>query len=214
MRSSSSSSALTIAVVGAWRSTALRRTSTHHTTEARRWRGGVGVLGVAASLAFMLLLSQPALAVLGVGVVVEALEWWRRHEQRGREILRTASLEVVVPLFVLAVGVGWLGRRWAWPGHLVAHASAFASAGVAALASVAINNLPAASLFAGRPLAHPYAVLIGLDLGPNLFVSGAMSTLLWFRIARANDTAPRARTFVAIGAPIALLGVLLTPLVL
>jgi arsenical pump membrane protein len=48
----------------------------------------------------------------------------------------------------------------------------------------AANNLPAA-VFAGRALtaapAHPlaHAVLVGIDLGPNLSVGGSLATLLW-----------------------------------
>jgi arsenical pump membrane protein len=73
--------------------------------------------------------------------------------------------------------------------------------------------LPAASLFAGHRMAHPYALLLGLDLGPNLFMTGAMSTLLWFRIARANGAEPRSRDFLKVGVPLALATVVLASLV-
>ncbi|HEY1824742.1 MAG TPA: SLC13 family permease [Acidimicrobiales bacterium] len=199
---------VTIVVVGGWRWSALRAARHESHVPAPRWRAGPGSVAVVATLAMMLALRHPALPVLGVGIVVELLEWALRRDVDVRDIARSASLEVVAPLFVLAVLVGWLGRNWAWPGHLVSHATPLASSAVAALASVLINNLPAASIFSGAHLAHPYAVLIGLDLGPNLFVSGAMSTMLWFRIARANGARPRVARFVAVGVPVAILGLL------
>jgi arsenical pump membrane protein len=120
---------------------------------------------------------------------------------------------VVVPLFVLAVLIGWLGRTWSGPSHLVAHANDVVTAFIGAGVSVVANNLPAASLFAGRSIAHPYALLLGLDLGPNLFVTGAMSTLLWFRIARDNGADPKATTFIAAGVPVGLLTLLAASLI-
>jgi len=36
---------------------------------------------------------------------------------------------------------------------------------------VVVNNLPAAALLAARVPPHPYALLVGLDIGPNLFVT-------------------------------------------
>jgi len=77
---------------------------------------------------------------------------------------------------------------------------------------VLINNLPAASLFAGQHMAHPYALLVGLDLGPNLFVTGAMSTMLWLRIARENGARPTIATFTRVGVPVALLSIVVASL--
>ena len=41
-----------------------------------------------------------------------------------------------------------------------------------ALATVVLNNLPAASLLAARAPSHPFSLLVGLNLGPNLCVTG------------------------------------------
>jgi arsenical pump membrane protein len=51
-----------------------------------------------------------------------------------------------------------------------------------------VNNLPAASLLAARTPPHPFALLVGLNLGPNLFVTGSLAWILWLRAA-----GPRAR---------------------
>jgi arsenical pump membrane protein len=47
-----------------------------------------------------------------------------------------------------------------------------------------------ASGFAARIPDHPFALLIGLDLGPNLFVAGSLAWLLWLRTARSAGARP------------------------
>ena len=81
------------------------------------------------------------------------------------------------------------------------------TAAVGALAAVLVNNLPAAVLLSARSLAHPRALLIGLNLGPNLAVSGSLSAYLWFRAARQLDLRPSLRAFTLRGivlAPVAM----------
>ena len=65
---------------------------------------------------------------------------------------------------------------------------------------VCVNNLPAASLLAARPPAHPFALLIGLNLGPNLFVTGSLAWLLWLRAARAAGARPSVAIAARLGA--------------
>jgi arsenical pump membrane protein len=55
---------------------------------------------------------------------------------------------------------------------------------------VLVNNLPAASLLAARAPEHPFALLIGLNLGPNLFVTGSLAWMLWLRAARTAGARP------------------------
>jgi arsenical pump membrane protein len=97
---------------------------------------------------------------------------------------------VLVGLFGLAVALGTVGRAWAWPADLFAHLDPWSTAAVAAIAAVLVNNLPAASLLAARVPHQPYALLIGLNLGPNLFVSGSLAWILWLRAARAVGARP------------------------
>ncbi|MGC2484677.1 MAG: SLC13 family permease [Acidimicrobiales bacterium] len=205
--------AATILFVGFWRRSPLRAHHAVATMESPHFRWGPGVAAVVVALVMMLALSRPALPVFILGAVVEVYSWCAVHARGPRETMRTANPTLVVPLFVLAVLVGWLGRSWAWPSHLVAHASSLATATAAGLTSIVINNLPAASLFAGRHVAHPYALLLGLDLGPNLFMTGAMSTLLWFRIAKANGAQPRSRDLLKVGVPLAVVTIVLASLV-
>jgi arsenical pump membrane protein len=100
------------------------------------------------------------------------------------------GVPVLVGLFGLAVALGTLGRGWAGPETLLSHLNLWGTAAVAAVSSVLVNNLPAASLLAARTPDHPYALLIGLNLGPNLFVTGSLAWLLWLRTARAAQARP------------------------
>ena len=59
------------------------------------------------------------------------------------------------------------GDRGPGPATLLAHLDAWGTAAVAALTSVLVNNLPAASLLAARQPPHPFALLIGLNVGPE-----------------------------------------------
>ena len=63
----------------------------------------------------------------------------------------------------------------------------------------------AAVLLAPHATAHPRALLLGLDLGPGLAVSGSLSALLWLQIARRAGARPSARTY-------SLIGIVLVPL--
>jgi arsenical pump membrane protein len=78
--------------------------------------------------------------------------------------------------------------------------------GIAALAAVAanvINNLPAVLVFA--PLAAPagpaalLAVLLGVNLGPNLTYAGSLATLLWRRVVRQHDVDVDLAEFTRLG---------------
>ena len=42
----------------------------------------------------------------------------------------------------------------------------------------------------GAPPAHPFAMLVGLNLGPNLFVTGSLAWFLWLRAARTAGARP------------------------
>ena len=64
-----------------------------------------------------------------------------------------------------------------------------ASFGIAALSNV-MNNLPSGLLAGGAlqvaqvPHSIRDAVLIGVDLGPNLSVTGSLATILWLIVLR------------------------------
>lgn len=160
---------------------------------------GLGMLAVLVATAVIIALPSPALAVVAVGIVSAGVRM-----ARGKDSLRRATgvlgLPVLVGLFGVAVGLGTLGRVWSAPATLLSHLNIWGTAGVAAVASVAMNNLPAASLLASRTPTHPYALLIGLNLGPNLFVTGSLAWFLWYRVARRSGARPSLRRACALGA--------------
>ena len=74
-----------------------------------------------------------------------------------------------------------------------------------------LNNLPAASLFAARVPAHPFAILTGINVGPNLFVTGSLAWFLWLRAARTAGSRPsiaKASRRGVVAVPISMAGAL------
>jgi arsenical pump membrane protein len=126
---------------------------------------------------------------------------------QGRRVLDVLGLPVLVGLFGIAVTLGTLGRVWSGPAELLHHLGTWATAGLAAVLTVLVNNLPAASLLASRPPPRPFALLIGLNIGPNLFVTGSLAWALWWKAARTAQARPsvlRATRLGLVAAPLSL----------
>jgi arsenical pump membrane protein len=200
--------AITIVIVGLWRRGKLKKVVAARSLEPLALRLGVGTVAAILAVVSMLVLTDPAVPVAGIGVAAATFEVLVKRRMKPRDILRVVSPFLLGPLFVLTVLVGWLGRSWHVIGHLIAHTSALQTSIVGAGSALVINNLPAASLFSGQQIAHPYALLLGLNLGPNIFVTGSLSSMLWFRLARSEGCRPSLKTFVIIGPPVALLTIL------
>lgn len=131
-------------------------------------------------------------AVAGATVLAVRGLALRRSTPAG--ILRAANVGFLV--FVLALGVvvravvdNGLGDRMS--AVLPTGAGLTALLGIAAMAAVlanVVNNLPATLVLA--PLVAPagpvavLAVLIGVNIGPNLTYAGSLSNLLWRRVLR------------------------------
>lgn len=150
---------------------------------------GLGLGAVAVATACVLLLRNAALPVAGVGVLTVGIRLGQRRYRPG-EVAEVIGVPVLAGLFGIALALGALGRSWAGPAELLSHLDSWATAGLAALVSVLVNNLPAASLLAARTPAHPFALLVGLNLGPNLFVTGSLAWILWLRSAQAVGARP------------------------
>ena len=105
-------------------------------------------------------------------------------------------LVLVAGLFVLVEALGRSGAVSALGGMLqtAAQTSAAAAAAgaalLAALASNLINNLPAGLIASGAvaqalpPQRIVDSLLIGVDLGPNLSITGSLATILWLTAIR------------------------------
>jgi arsenical pump membrane protein len=120
-------------------------------------------------------------------------------------------LPLVAALFVLVEALGQTGAITALAALLqqaVAHSPAGAAWGaglVTALVSNIANNLPvglvAASAVASAqpPDQVVSAVLIGVDLGPNLSVTGSLATILWLAALRRDGQTVGALAFLRLG---------------
>ncbi|HEV3268180.1 MAG TPA: SLC13 family permease [Acidimicrobiales bacterium] len=194
---------VTIAVVLVWRWRPLRRPVQTPERSATSFVFGPGVLAVAFAVLAMLFLRQPALWVFVVGVVTEVYDVTVTKRSNLRDALTVTNPWTLSILFIIAVAVGWFARFSTISASLLRHASVAATVATSAFASIVINNLPAASLFAAHRVAHPYALLLGLDLGPNILVTGALSSLLWMRIARRHDVRTSVLTFSLVGSLVA-----------
>lgn len=151
---------------------------------------------------------NPAWAALGGALVLGGRALYRRTTTVGGLVVAAGPLFC---LFVLALGVvveavvrGGLSDA---AGSVLPDGSGLpALLGVAAFAAVlanVINNLPAT--LALLPLAEPggpgpvLAVLIGVNLGPNLGYAGSLATLLWRRVLRDHGADANLRTFTRLG---------------
>jgi arsenical pump membrane protein len=192
-------------------------------------RAGIALLCAAA---LVLIVTSSLRGPLGAttfacAAVTFAFATWRRRSD-ALAIVRampwfivplTAALFAIVAAIDSAGALGVARTALAWCARLGDPWTALAAGGLATIASNAINNLPVALgagqlLAADRPLhGLDRAVLIGVNLGPNLSVSGSLATILWLGILRRYGIAFRAREFLAIGiivAPPALIAALLT----
>jgi arsenical pump membrane protein len=154
--------------------------------------GGIAVLAVTLIVASLLGkdLGAPACAA---GVVVTAGVWLRDRQVIvgiAREISWSVIL-LVAGMFVLVEGMNQAGALLAAVSALRrlsewnTAGSALTSASGIAVISNLMNNLPS-GLIAGMAvnLAHVTgplrdSVLIGVDLGPNLSITGSLATILW-----------------------------------
>ena len=162
--------------------------------EAERPILGPGPLAVIAVVVVVLTVGDPAPWVLAVGGVAAMAAMALRRISIG-QVWQTLGLPVLVGLFGMAVGLGALGRDWTGPADALRHMGPWATAGVAAVATVLVNNLPAAALLSARTPTHPLSLLIGLNIGPNLFMSGSLAWVLWYGSVRAaGGRADMART--------------------
>jgi arsenical pump membrane protein len=123
-----------------------------------------------------------------------------------------ATLALVAGLFILVDAVesqGALNLTQAalhWTQGLPPAAGAVITGSVLAVANNLVNNLPL-GLIAGATIqaAHVHgllanAVLIGVDLGPNLSVTGSLATILWLIALRKEELEISSWDFLKIGA--------------
>lgn len=180
--------------------------------------GGVAAFAVTCALAILVIaagfgwpVGYIALALGASATIVVSL-----YERTTlRTVVREAPWSIVplvAGLFVIvraldATGALELARS------LLRHASSMGpvfgglyAGAVTTLADTVLNNLPAGVIaryaLKGQGIAPHVAhvVLVGVDLGPNLSISGSLATLLWVMMLRREGIEVRALRFLGMGA--------------
>ena len=176
---------------------------------------GFGIIGTAVALLlaswFNVQLGWPTCASAAATLAIVSLG--KRSFPGG--VLREVSwgvLPLVAGLFVLVEGLGHTGVLTALSTQLHRAVAASvpatawgAGAGIAFVCNI-MNNLPA-GLIAGQsvhaaqvPDSIVGAILIGVDLGPNLSVTGSLATILWLVALRREGQEVSAWAFLKLGA--------------
>jgi arsenical pump membrane protein len=167
---------------------------------------------VAATLAGFVVTSfagvSPAWAALG-GACLLAGRRLAEGKLTSRHLVRSAAVPFL--LFVLGLGIVVTavvnhGLGGVIPRLLPGGTSLLALLAIAAIAAALanlVNNLPAVLVLltavAGGPPGRVLAVLIGVNLGPNLTYAGSLATLLWRRILREHGQHPDLGQFTRLG---------------
>jgi arsenical pump membrane protein len=185
------------------------------------------VAGAIAATAIVLLIASTSGWQLGLPTFVAGSGAWLLVSVMKREspwpVLKKVSwtvLPLVAGLFVLVQGIESTGVltqliQLLSAGAQQAPRETAALAGIlVAFASNAVNNLPmgllAGSVAQGAHLPAQVngALLIGVDLGPNLSVTGSLATILWLVAIRREGEDVSAWKFLAVGSlvmPLALI---------
>jgi len=179
--------------------------------------GKAAAIGLAATAAGLVWASSAGTplglptAVAGTLTAAFVLAWTRTGPWRVVRDVSWGVLPLVAGLFVLVQALDQTGLieavaaplRELSGGPVVA--TAWAAGGVVAVLSNLANNLPT-GLVAGAAVhaAHPpdlvtRAVLIGINIGPNLSVTGSLATILWLAALRREGIRVSAGTFLKLG---------------
>lgn len=180
---------------------------------------GLMVAALLTASAFGKDLGLPTCVVAVVITAVACLKERANPFVLAREI-SWETLALVGGLFILVDAMESIGamrytQQWlAWAQHMGIVASEMITGFAVGIANNLVNNLPL-GLIAGSTLqsaraAAPIAraVMIGVDLGPNLSITGSLATILWLIALRKEKLEVTFWDFLKIGAvamPIALL---------
>ena len=174
----------------------------------------VGIAGVVLAMLAASALGFPlgAPTLIASAIAIGAVQAARREAPW--PLLQHVSwsvLPLVAGLFVLVAGLGRTGLIVALTESLrtaaraAPHATAWGAGAIVAFASNLMNNLPA-GLIAGTavnsgpmPADVRSAIAIGIDLGPNLSVTGSLATILWLTALRREGEHVSAWQFLRVG---------------
>jgi arsenical pump membrane protein len=174
--------------------------------------GGIGLTALVLLVvsALDIHLGAPT-AVMGV---LTAVVFWVRERSSPLKTLKGVSWQVlllVAGLFVLVQGleatgvIAALGKVLGEAAQASAKGAALAAGATIAVVSNLMNNLPAglvassALAQAKAPKAVTDALLIGVDLGPNLSVTGSLATIMWLTALRREGQSVGFLRFLKVG---------------
>ena len=161
--------------------------------------------------AFDLQLGLPT-AICGTLTAVAVLLRKREMPWRTVKDISWGVLPLVAGLFVLVEALdetgllASLGGLWRAEAQRSATQAAWLSGAVAAFGCNLLNNLPAGLIAASAvqgahvPDRITSAILIGVDLGPNLSVTGSLATILWLNALKRENISIGAWQFLKLGA--------------
>jgi arsenical pump membrane protein len=179
------------------------------------WTAMAGIAVTAVALLVVSALNQnlgPPTCILGGLTTAAVLVRNRASPWSTLKGVSWAILPLVAGLFVLVEAVDRTGLTTALAGALTAGFRVSATGAVAVsgavvgLVSNLINNLPAGLIASATILkTHPPrkvvdALLIGVDLGPNLSVTGSLATILWLTAIRREGETVGFWRFLKVGA--------------
>jgi arsenical pump membrane protein len=195
-------------------------------TKPLRREGVLVMLGLAAMVVVLLTASAlgkdlglpTCLAALAITAIVSIMA--RSNPLRLAGEISWATLALVIGLFVMvdateSIGAMQRTREWlTWAQTLGSTSGTLITGFAVGVANNLVNNLPL-GLIAGSTLQAVHAkgliadaVLIGVDVGPNLSITGSLATILWLIALRREKLDVSFWDFLKVGVmamPIALL---------
>ncbi|WDF56130.1 arsenic transporter [Mucilaginibacter sp. KACC 22063] len=151
-------------------------------------------------------------AIAGIFTAIIVVITAKRNPLKVIGNISWAVLPLVAGLFILVEALGKVGLVETISNFIKAHAesnadaTAFLGGTAIAFACNLVNNLPA-GLIAGSAVTATHipdivksGILIGVDLGPNLSVTGSLATILWLTELRRNGQSVGAWQFLKLGA--------------
>jgi arsenical pump membrane protein len=149
--------------------------------------------------------------IMGIGTAAVVLVAQRTSPWPLVQDISWSILPLVAGLFILVEALAQTGAIAALSGALrnwASHApfqSAAGAGAIIAFASNLTNNLPA-GLIASATMSGAHAaqrivdcVLIGIDLGPNLSITGSLATILWLAVIRREGEDVNFWRFLKVG---------------
>lgn len=191
--------------------------------------GKLVLAGVAAMVAVLLIASSldwrlglptclAALAITAVmSIKARANPLVLAREISWQTLALVAGLFIMVDAAESAGALRYTRAALEWARHLAPAVGALVTGFTVGIANNLVNNLPL-GLLAGATVRADrigglltHAVLIGVDLGPNLSVTGSLATILWLLALRKEKLEVSVLDFLKVGAvamPIAMLAAL------